>query len=66
MPTKPIEEGDPLDDDPELNERLRPMRDDDPTYVAWHNKIYGTNPPTSKKQIKVKRGKNRSRRPSQD
>ena len=66
MPTKPEqhEEGDPTDGayDPELDERLRTMRDDDPAYVAWYNKVYGTNPPTSKKQVKVKK-RRKSNRP---
>ncbi len=59
MPTKLIEEGDPLDDDPGLNERLRTMADDDPEYVAWYRKVYGSNPPT-KKPVRVKRAKGSS------
>ena len=47
MPNKQtgqFEEGEPLEDDPEMNERLRTIAADDPGFDAWRKQKYGHNP----------------------
>ena len=60
-----FEEGDPFDgaDDPELDERLRNMKPDDPVFDAWLKKVYGYNPYLKQhSKVKVRRGSKRPRR----
>lgn len=62
-PTNPIEEGDLLDDAPELNERLRKLTPDDPGYDAWLKNKYGHNPYIKAPEPKVKVKRRKSNRP---